>query len=405
MCSSPDSDFGKPPDIVAWRSKLKASSISSRLSYALWLLLGAALLGWLVADNGILGIVADLERVGPGIVLILALDFAMDGFKALAWWFTLAPDDRTGNYYRLFWARSAGTAVSESTPTASLGGEPAKVLLLRDRISATSATASIVAAKTCFASAQVFFVLIGMGVAWSRLTLDWKLETPLFSGFAFIAVGVAIFALLQLRGIGDGMLRALQRMRIPERRLSMIESSSHGIDARLSDFYRNRTGDVLYAIGAHFCAFACEVVQIVLLLGWLGLGYDPIAAVGIGAFSTLVSLVSFAIPGSLGAQEGGKVLIFGALGMPQSAALAVGITYRLVSLVGTASGFAAFAVLERRLRHKSGAENESGCGSRLPVSAEGRLDPAGHSAAAFTFSDALIEDAQTVLERSVTGDQ
>jgi uncharacterized membrane protein YbhN (UPF0104 family) len=59
----------------------------------------------------------------------------------------------------------------------------------------------------------------------------------------------------------------------------------------------------------------------------------------------LVSFVSFVIPGSLGVQEGGKLLIFAALGLPLSAGLSVGVAFRLNNIVTILEGLAALAWL------------------------------------------------------------
>jgi hypothetical protein len=162
-------------------------------------------------------------------------------------------------------------------------------------------------------------------------------------------IAVTTFTILQLRGIGAGTVRVLRHLRIPDRWLALIESSSHEVDAHLSDFYRARPLDVIRSVGAHSCGFGCGVIQILLMMGWLGLPFDPIAALGVQAFSMLVAFVAFAVPASLGVQEGGKVLIFWALGLPRPAAMAVGITFRLTSFIKIAMGLVVFVLLEHWL--------------------------------------------------------
>jgi uncharacterized membrane protein YbhN (UPF0104 family) len=51
------------------------------------------------------------------------------------------------------------------------------------------------------------------------------------------------------------------------------------------------------------------------------------------------------VPGSLGVQEGGKLLIFAALGLPLSAGLSVGVAFRLNNIVTILEGLAALAWL------------------------------------------------------------
>ena len=310
--------------------------------------LGAALLAWLVVSSNIHAILADLARLGPGLVVILALEFVGDGFNTLGWWFTIPAAGRNGMYRRLFWVRSAGNALNQSIPAASLAGEAAKVALLSRRIPAPAATASVLASKLSFSLAKAIFIVAGMAAAWTRLRIPRGISVPLLCGYILILIGITIFLVTQVRGIGGGALSLLRRMGISDRWIGLIEESSHGVDYHLNDFYRARTGDLFRSIGAHFCAFGCGIIQILLMVRWLGLGYDPIAAVGIESFSTLVGFVGFAVPGSLGLQEGGKVVIFTAFGLPRSAAMAVGISFRLISLIEIGVGLAAFFMLQRR---------------------------------------------------------
>jgi uncharacterized membrane protein YbhN (UPF0104 family) len=84
------------------------------------------------------------------------------------------------------------------------------------------------------------------------------------------------------------------------------------------------------------------------MLGWLGLRRDWPSSLAIESFSVLVNFALFVIPGSLGVQEGGKLLIFAALGLPLSAGLSLGVAFRLNSLVNLAVGFAVLMLLRQR---------------------------------------------------------
>ena len=326
-----------------------AARISSLVRRAAPYLLGVGLLVWLAVSSGIGSILADLSRVGPRLIVILALEVLIDLFNTLGWWYTFPVSERTGNYRLMFWVRCAGSALNESTPAASLGGEPAKVILLRGRVSTSAAAASLLATKVSFCFSTAIFILVGMAAVWPRLKLPLDVSSALIVGFVLMLIGVTTFAVLQMRGIGAGTVRILRRLRIPDRWLAMVESSSQEIDDHLRDFYRARTRDMVRSSAAHVGAFFICFVQILLMVEWLGLGFDPVAALGIEAFSMLVAFVAFAVPASLGVQEGGKVLIFWALGLPRSAAMAVGIVVRLTSLIKIAIGLVIFVLLQHRL--------------------------------------------------------
>ncbi|MDR3566787.1 MAG: flippase-like domain-containing protein [Syntrophobacteraceae bacterium] len=327
---------------------MSTSPINSRIKGAASFLLGAGLLAWLVVSIGADSILADLSRVGAGLLVILALEFVVDALNTLGWWYTLPVAERKGVWRRLFWVRSAGNALNESTPAASLGGEPAKVVLLRGWISTPAAAASLLSTKVSYGLGAAIFIAAGAAAVRSRLSLPKDMVWALFFAFAMMIFGIAMFAILQIRGIGAGALRGLQWLRIPKRWLTPVESLSNEIDAQLSDFYRARRGDLFRAVGAHLCGFGCSALQALLILEWLHLGLDPQAALGIAAFTALVAIASFAVPASLGVQEGGSVLIFWAMGLPSAAAMAAGIAFRLVWLIKTALGVVVFILLKRR---------------------------------------------------------
>jgi uncharacterized membrane protein YbhN (UPF0104 family) len=184
-------------------------------------------------------------------------------------------------------------------------------------------------------------------VVWPRLHLPPDIALALLSGFAAMLVAIAGFATLQIRGIGASALRGLRWLPIARRRLTRLESLSQEIDAQLNDFYRGRRGDLVCAVGAHLCGFGCSALQALLLLAWLHLGFDPKAALGIAGFIALLAFVAFAVPASLGVQEGGTVLIFWAMGLPGAAAMAAGISFRLAWFVKTALGVIVFILLKR----------------------------------------------------------
>ena len=62
----------------------------------------------------------------------------------------------------------------------------------------------------------------------------------------------------------------------------------------------------------------------------------------------MIQLALFFVPGSIGVQEGGKVVVFTALGLPAAAGLTVAIAFRLTQLAGITAGLAAFAALRWR---------------------------------------------------------
>jgi uncharacterized membrane protein YbhN (UPF0104 family) len=117
------------------------------------------------------------------------------------------------------------------------------------------------------------------------------------------------------------------------------------VDEHLQELYGARPLDFVASVMLGFVGLCVGIVQIWLMMGWIGLRQDWLSSLTIEAFSVLVSFVGFAVPGSLGVQEGGKLLIFAALGLPVSAGLTVGVAFRLNNIANMVIGLAVFAWL------------------------------------------------------------
>lgn len=310
--------------------------------------LGMALFGYLIYETGPASLATNLEQIGPKIVFIIGLELIVDLFNTLGWWFTFAPQFRRGTFGILCLVRLAGSALNQVLPAASMGGEPAKVMLLRPHLPVTAATASVLTARVSFTFAKAIFIAAGMLITWHRLRLPNGLSTALLAGFILTLGGLIMFLMLQLRGFAQVTGRLGRRIGLPKKWMAEIDGASSAVDAHVAEFYRSRPADLARSIVTHLFAFSFGVLQVSLLLGWLALPNDWQTSLAIEAFSALVGFIIFVVPGSVGVQEVSKVLIFTALGLSASAGMSVGIAFRLNDIAGSVIGLAVFALLQGR---------------------------------------------------------
>lgn len=306
---------------------------------------GAALLVYIVYGFGSAKVWLDLRSIGWRLLVIIALEVFVNGINARAWWHTLPRQTRPGCFSQLILLQLAGGALNETIPGAPLSGEPVKVLLLKERFPVSVTTASLLSAKLAQAVARLVFVILGM------LTASWSLKferlpvEALTVAFILTVVGVAGFMALQIRGFSGPARRASARLRGLGTWVERFQRGLGRVDEHLQNLYRSRPLDFVASVMLALAGLGVGVVQIWLMMGWIGLTPDWLSSLTIEAFSVLVSFVSFAIPGSLGIQEGGKLLIFAALGLPVSAGVSVGVAFRLNNLANMAIGLAVFAWL------------------------------------------------------------
>lgn len=314
------------------------------------LVLGLALFAYLLCEIGVDTIAHNLKTIGWGLVVVVLLEGGMNFTNTVGWWFTFDPKERNAGLWHLFLARLAGTALNQTLPSATVGGEPLKVVLLQPHVSVAGATASVITAKICHSLAQAIFVVGGFAIGFHRIELPTPVFRGLLAALLLTVVGLGAFLWVQRRGLFAATATAAGVLRLPRRWVQRLRRGTATIDARIRDFYSQRPKDFALSLAFHLVGFVFGVVQIYLLLHWLDLPADVVACIAIEAFSIMIQMALFLVPGAVGVQEGGKMLIFAALGLPSAAGLSVGIAFRLSQITEIALGFAAFGFLQWRQR-------------------------------------------------------
>ncbi len=231
--------------------------------------------------------------------------------------------------FRLRWIREGINAL---LPVAQIGGQVVGAqMLARQGIRPTLAVAGTILDLTLEAASQLLFTLGGMGILLAttrnRAWLSW-----MGGGLALTAIGVVAFIALQRLG-GLRLVEALVA-RLVARWPSTASWSMRGLHgilmARQSDHRA-----LLRATALHTLSWTIGGAEVWIVLAALGHSVSLLDAVVVESLGMAVRSAGFAIPGAVGVQEGGLVLVCGLFGVPAEAALALSVLKRLrEALVG-----------------------------------------------------------------------
>jgi uncharacterized membrane protein YbhN (UPF0104 family) len=233
--------------------------------------------------------------------------------------------------------------VNQLTPTASLGGEVVKAMLLKTHVPTTEALASLIAAKLSFALAQTIVVLLGLAALLQRLRDAPGMATGVVLASAATVTGVIGFLLVQRRGLFAWLADAGARLGVRGPLVRRVQRHGVALDERLAALYRERPAAFLRSVAWHLGGQLTSLVQLLVVLAWLGTPVTLATALALEAFALVVDSALFFVPGRIGVQEAGRVLVFTALGMSAATGLAVAVIVRLTQLAVTALGLGAFA--------------------------------------------------------------
>jgi uncharacterized protein (TIRG00374 family) len=302
--------------------------------------LGFLLLGFLVYEVGTQELLQRFVALGWWAPASLAPFCAIALIDGWAWRFALPLEARRRpTIFTLTLIRLAGEAVNNLTPTAYLGGEPVKAMLLRKHdVAISSGTVSVVVAKTALTVSQIVFVLLGIMLTLERFDLLHDGDVLFVALCVLGALFVALLIRWQRRGIFVKLANLAHRLGLHGERTQHFAEMAPEIDRELGSFYRARGGDFALSSLLHFIGWLLGTVEVKVMADLLLYPISWRDAFIIESISQPLALGSALIPGALGVREAGGVAIFGFLGLDESAGLAIWLLRRLREAIFSALG-------------------------------------------------------------------
>lgn len=297
-----------------------------KLVFLLFGLLTVGGIIWHIGPDLILNTIQQLGPVALGFILFPLVTVYV--LEAYGWHVTLgAVLARRVGFIRLFGIRMAGEVINMTTPTAYVGGEPMKAYLLRRfGVPMVDGMASVVTAKTTMTLAQVLFILMGIGLMFGLVGSSRDSVFAALISVGLLAFGVVLFVVAQRYGMAYGLLKAVRKTGIYLPFLEHREAELRSLDETIRRFYVERRAAFYLAVTIYLVAWMIETFEVYAILYFLNVPVDLLSAFSIAALSVLIKGGTFFIPGSLGAQEGGYLLLLMGFGYDQ----VTGITFALI---------------------------------------------------------------------------
>jgi putative membrane protein len=306
----------------------RASSGVKRLTLVL-LALGTALFVGLLAWQGIGAIGASLKAAGWGLLLVAAFHVVPLVIDAAAIRVVLT---RRVTFADTLCARWAGESVNSLLPAGQLGGPVVMARHLAQRGAPMSeAAAAITVATTMQAVAQIVFALLGLAAfaTWAAVgehEAAAHMRTAALIASAVLGLAVAAFYAAQRRGLFGGFARLAVRA-FGKRDWSTLAARADAIDTALRALYAERAR-VAASFALSLVGWIVGTGEVWLALALLGHPVDWLDALLLESIGQAIRGAAFAIPGSLGAQEGGYLLLAPLVGLTPDTALALSLAKR-----------------------------------------------------------------------------
>ena len=333
------------------------------------LIVGLLTLALVVWHIGLGRIYDAAAQLGPVALLVLLIpSVIMYVVDAYGWKVTLGPSAKDIPFWRVLAIRTAGEVVNMTTPTAYVGGEPLKAYLLKKHhVPIVEGLASVIIAKTTMTIAEVLFILLGIALAFWTVGADATSGQTVAAALLSVGLllfGTAAFVFVQRRGLFTWILEFLRKIGLKIAYLEAREEKLRLLDRTILTFYRDNRPAFYSSTGLFFLGWMAEALEVYVIIYYLGGPAMALSAISIGALSVFIKGGTFFIPGSLGAQDGGNVLLLSAFGYSDVTGITFALLRRFRELVWIGLGLLCLALVGGRAAAiQEGRTSDSGNGS------------------------------------------
>ncbi|NIF76469.1 TIGR00374 family protein [Paraburkholderia sp. Cy-641] len=302
----------------------------------LLLSIGTALFVGLLAWQGFGSVASTLLAAGWGLVVVAAfhlVPLVLDA-GAISVLLRRSGAARENTAYDLslrdaLFARWIGESVNSLLPAGQIGGPVVMVRQLSQRgMLLRDAAAAITVSTTWQALAQIVFALGGLALfgAYAAHGALHDLRMATLIATAVLGALIAGFYYAQRRGLFGRLLGMVSKV-FGKRDWSSLMTRAEAVDAAVQSLYRER-GRVAASFALSLVGWVVGTVEVWLALRFLGHPVGWIDALLLESIGQAIRGAAFMIPGSLGVQEGGYLLLAPLVGLPPDAALALSLAKR-----------------------------------------------------------------------------
>jgi putative membrane protein len=302
---------------------------------ATWALsVGVLLFIGLLASQGLAAVMATLALAGSGLLLVALFHLLPLVLDAVAIRVLFAGGAARARLSDALRARWVGESANSLMPAGQLGGPVLMTRHLAQRgMRMQDAAAVITVSTTLQTFAQIAFALLGVGLLGAQAThiSQHALRTSALIASGLLALQVGGFYWIQRRGLFSRLMRAATRF-AGKRDWSQWMNQAKAIDLAVQDTY-TRGGPVAASFLLSLVGWLVGTGEVYLILQLIHHPVGWLDALLLESLGQAIRGAAFAIPGALGVQEGGYLLLAPLAGLPPDAALALSLAKRARELL------------------------------------------------------------------------
>ncbi len=313
------------------------------------MLLGVALLVYLVERAGPGKLLKDAKTIGWGMLLVIGVTGFAHIVRTWAWRLALPGKAKGVSFWRTFGLRLISEAVGQLGVVGLMFGESARVGLLGSGVPMASAISSVAMDRGLFIAMGAVVTVAGIFLAAATFTFSGALR--IYAG-AFVLVLVLLLALAVLaiqKGwpLFSGTARAASRISWFRGWIEGKKSVIDNAERQFLQFHRQAPGAFWVSLFLNLGSHLLAVTEVYLILHLLGTHVNFAGALILESLTKLINVIGAVNPGNLGTYEGGNMVIGKLVGLSGAQGLTVGLCRRVRVIFWAIMGGICFAWYSR----------------------------------------------------------
>lgn len=286
----------------------------------------------LTIEFGLENILINIQKTGWWLIPIVGIWLFVYLLNSLAWQVVLKPHKGNISFLDIFSISLSGFAINYITPVINLGGEPYKVLALKEKLGTQNAVSSVILYSMLHFLSSFVFWIVAIILVFYSLPLSPKLQIIFSAGFAAALLGVWFFYSRHKKGIFVSLIKIVPRLPFTKslvEKLKTKEDSLTDIDGQITGFYNKSKRDFYSSLLLEVTARFVSSIEFIFILRAIGMEISFEEAIYINAFSSLFMNLFFFIPLNLGVREGSLFLIMDILKFSSGIGIYIGLVNRI----------------------------------------------------------------------------
>lgn len=293
-------------------------------------------------------VAAAIAQAGWATAAVVGLRLVAVTAAGLTWWLLFPAHPRPRPYVCAL-LRIVREGTNTLLPLAQIGGDVIGARLLTFwKIPGPLAAATVIVDVLVQAGTQFLYALVGFALVIAVGVGDSFIHDV---AWALLAAALALLGFyVAQRHWGEKLLNALLK-RLARGREWQINGTFEAVFRQLHAVY-DRRGALAATVVCHLVVWFIGALEVWVALRAMGYQITYADAVAIESLAQAARGAAFAVPGAVGVQEGGLVVLCALFGIPAHSALAVSLMKRTADILIGVPGLIAWHMLETRRLHR-----------------------------------------------------